>query len=168
MDLVIRPYTLDDAPALHEAIIESIEHLRPWMSWIRHEPMTLDQRVAWLRDGSDALGIFEGARCVGGTGLHDRIGAGGLEIGYWVRASEIGRGIATETARQLTDRAFATTGIDRVEIHHDRANVRSRRVPEKLGFTLVREVPDAIEAPAEVGISCEWRLTRSAHRLWDA
>jgi RimJ/RimL family protein N-acetyltransferase len=163
MEVVVRPYTLDDAPAVHEAIIESIEHLRPWMPWAALEPLTLDERRAWLGGVSEALGIFVGDTCVGGTGLHDRIAPTGREIGYWVRVGWTGRGIATEAARQVIERAFAIDGVDHVEIHHDKANLASRRVPEKLGFTLEREVEDAIAAPGESGISCEWRLTRDRH-----
>ena len=61
---------------------------------------------------------------------------------------------------QRSDAAFAMPDITHVEIHHDKANVRSARVPAKLGFTLVREVLDEIQAPGEIGISCEWRIDR--------
>lgn len=160
MDIVARPYTVEDAPALHEAILESLEHLRPWMPWAALEPITLEHRTAWLTDAGDAIGVFlPDGTCVGGTGLHDRIGEGGLEIGYWVRAGWTGRGIATEAARQMVERAFARPDITHVEIHHDKANVASARVPAKLGFSLVRERPD--HRPRECGISCDWRLDRT-------
>jgi len=161
MDIVARPYTVEDAPALHEAILESLEHLRPWMPWVGLEPLTLEQRRAWLTDTGGANGIFVDDTCVGGTGLHDRIGPGGLEIGYWVRVGWTGRGIATEAARQMVERAFARPDITHVEIHHDKANVASGRVPAKLGFTLVAERPEEITAPGECGISCDWRLQRA-------
>ncbi len=102
---------------MHEAVIESIEHLRPWMPWIADEPQTLDQRRAlvagWqsLWDAGDRFyGMFVGDEAVGGCGLHARIGAGGLEIGYWVRVGRTGRGYATAASRQLTDLAFADPG----------------------------------------------------------
>ena len=164
MELEVRQYRLDDVPAMHEAIVESLDHLRPWMPWVALEPLTLPQRTAmvrcWLDEGTENLVIVVDGIYAGGTGLHDRIGPTGREIGYWVRASMIRRGIATEAARQLTDRALAVPGVDHVEIHHDKANLASRRVPEKLGYTLMREVDDEIRAPAECGRSCEWRLTR--------
>ena len=53
-------------------------------------------------------------------------------------------------------------GIDAVEIHHDRANVRSAAVPRRLGFTFVGEEPDEPEAPGEAGIDCAWRAERAA------
>ena len=161
IDIVCRPYTVDDAPALHEAILDSLEHLRPWMPWVALEPLTLEQRTAWIANGGDSIGIFQGDGVVGGTGLHDRLGdPAGREIGYWVRDGLTGRGIATQAARQMIERAFAIEGVTYVEIHHDKANLASRRVPEKLGFTLIRERKDQITAPAEIGISCDWRLDR--------
>lgn len=157
MKLEIRPYVVEDALALHDAIVTSVDHLRPWMPWAAEEPKTFDERVAWIRAAPDALGIWLDGTCVGGTGMHDRIGPTGREIGYWVRAGWTGRGIATEAARVMTERILALPGVDHAEIHHDKANRSSGRVPEKLGFVLVREVPDEVSAPGECGISCEWR-----------
>ena len=159
-EVVVRPLRVDDAVAVHAAIIESLDHLRPWMPWAAKEPLTIDERIKWIATGGESLGIFVGSTFVGGTGLHDRISSSGREIGYWVRVGWTGRGIATEAARQVVERAFTIAGVEYVEIHHDKANVASSRVPAKLGFTLLREVPDEIAAPGECGISCEWRLYR--------
>lgn len=149
---------------MHEAIVESLDHLRPWMPWVALEPLSLADREVmvrrWLDEGTENRAIVVDDVYAGGTGLHDRIGPKGREIGYWVRVSMTRRGIATAAAEVMTERAFALPGIDYVEVHHDKANVASRRVPEKLGFTLVREIEDEVEAPGESGISCEWRLTR--------
>ena len=162
VEVSCRPYTVEDAPALHEAITSSIEHLRPWMPWAAFEPLTLEQRTEWIASGTDSIGVFvDDGTCVGGTGLHDRLGdPAGREIGYWVRDGWTGRGIATSAARHMVDLAFSIDGVTFVEIHHDKANVASRRVPEKLGFTLIRERKDEITAPAEIGISCDRRLDR--------
>ena len=68
--------------------------------------------------------------------------------------------MATEAVRALSHLAFALDGITHVEIHHDAANVASRRVPEKVGFTRVGARADRVRAPGEVGIEVVWRLTR--------
>ncbi len=104
------------------------------------------------------LGAFSDGAIVGGTGLHRRRGPHGLEIGYWVAAARTGQGIATEVARLLTTAAFEVPGIDFVEIHHDRANVASARVPEKLGYVFVGEAPSEITAPGQLGVDCTWRM----------
>ena len=166
MDVAVRKLVVEDAPAVHSAILESIDHLRPWMPWAANEPTTLTERVEWISSVSESVGIFVGETFVGCAGLHDRISPTGREIGYWVRAGWTGRGIATAVVRLLVDQAFSSPGIDHLEIHHDKANVASSRVPERLGFTLVREVPDEIAAPGECGVSCEWLLRRE-QRGWE-
>ena len=172
--VTLRPWRPDDIGAMARAIAESVEHLRPWMPWVAAEPLSLADRTQlvaefgrqWATGESFVYGMFaadghgDGDRPVGGTGLHPRIGHGGLEIGYWVHPAWTGRGVATASTRALTTAALALPEVVRVEIHHDRANAASRRIPEKLGYTLVAEVPEPPEAPAEVGIECRWRMTR--------
>lgn len=171
-DLLLRRYRPADAPALHEAILDSVEHLRPWMPWALQEPLNLADREHLITsvfgpgwdDGTEFVyGIFLGAVVVGGCGLHRRIAADGLEIGYWVRAGHTGRGIATAAAGALVEAASHLDGVTHVEIHHDEGNLASGRVPAKLGFDLVRKVADQPSTPGEVGTSCEWRRSVGAH-----
>jgi RimJ/RimL family protein N-acetyltransferase len=157
VEVTVRKLTVEDAPRVHTAIVESVDHLRPWMPWVATDPMTLEWRTEWISTTASE-GIFVGSTFVGGVGLHDRISPTGREIGYWVRAGWTRRGVATAAVRIMIEQAFALPGVDHVEIHHDKANVASAGVPAKLGFVLVREVPDAVAAPGECGISCEWRL----------
>lgn len=172
-ELTVRRYDItdeSDAERLHAAITASVEHLRPFMPWAAFEPLALADRVELLRGWAtewDAgtgfgCGMFVGDELVGGCGLHPRIGPSGIEIGYWVRVDRVGQGLATRAARLLTDAAFTMAHIDHVEIHHDNANVASRRVPEKLGYVPCREVDDGISAPGDCGVSTEWRMDRSA------
>ena len=146
MELELRRWTEDDAPALSAAIEASLDHLRPWMPWAADEPRTLEERRAWIREanaGSDlVLGILLDGEVVGGTGLHHRIGPAGREIGYWVHAGYVRRGIATETVRRVRDLAFADPEVEVVEIHHQPANVASARVARAAGFELVSEGAD--------------------------
>jgi RimJ/RimL family protein N-acetyltransferase len=166
--IVVRRWQVQDVPRLHAAVIESLDHLRPWMPWVAKEPLTLAQRAelvaGWapLWDAGDRMcGMFAGDEVVGGCGLHARIGPGGQEIGYWVRVGRTGRGYATAAARALVDMAFARPEVTHVEIHHDVANAASGRVPDRLGFVHVRDEAHAIEAPGETGTQRIWRLERS-------
>lgn len=105
------------------------------------------------------FGVFLDGRLIGCFGLHRRIAADGLELGYWMHPGFTGRGLATQAAGLLTEAALAVPGITHVEIHHDKANSRSGAIPRRLGFTLVEEVTDAKAAPADCGRECRWRLT---------
>jgi RimJ/RimL family protein N-acetyltransferase len=166
--LVLRRWVPADLQAMAQAVSESVGHLRPWMDWAAQEPMALEARLElihrwerdWLAGGDLVLGIFEDGQIVGGTGMHQRIGPGGIEIGYWVHPAHLRQGIASTASELVTAAAFSLPQIDRVEIHHDKANVASAAVPAKLGFTLVKEYSRPVSAPAEIGIGCDWRMER--------
>jgi ribosomal-protein-serine acetyltransferase len=169
--LLLRRWLPEDAAGLSDAVAESVEHLRPWMAWIAEEPLTIEQRRLmligferdWLAGGDVVLGMFLDGRVVGGCGLHRRVARDGLELGYWVHPHFTRRGLATTAAWLLTDTALTLPGITHVEIHHDKANVASAGVPRRLGFWLLAEVPDEIEAPADCRIECRWRMD---HERW--
>ena len=168
-EFVLRRYLQDDAPALAVAVGESLEHLRPWMPWIALEPATLKDReklmAGWDRDWVEgtqySFGMFRGGRVVGGAGLMRRIDEHGLEIGYWVHADFVGRGFATCAAEALTTLGLSLPGVTHIEIHHDKANVVSGRIPRKLGFVMVGERAAKIEAPGETGVNLVWRTDRA-------
>lgn len=153
--LVVRCYEERDAGLLKEAVDESVEHLREFMPWTDAEPQTVEEKGELIRRFRDRFalgedftyGIFdrEETRVLGGTGLHPRVGPGGLEIGYWVRAGAVRRGIATEVAAILTRVGLEACGADRIEIRIEPRNDASLGVPQKLGFlreaTLRRRLP---------------------------
>jgi len=165
----MRCYRQEDAAALASAVTENVEHLRPWMPWIALEPTTLADREAliarWEREWAEGrqynFGMFQGARVIGGAGLMRRIAEGGLEIGYWVHHAFTRRGFATRAAGTLTMLGLNLPDVTHIEIHHDKANVASGRVPRSLGFEMVREQADEISAPGQTGVSCIWRMDRS-------
>jgi RimJ/RimL family protein N-acetyltransferase len=143
--LVARCWQPADAPLLKEAVDSSLEHLRPWMPWARDEPQTLLQKVQLLRvfrgqfDRGEnfVYGLFSAdeSELVGGSGLHPRAGDDiSLEIGYWIRASAIGRGYATEATAALARVGLELCGADRIDIRVDPTNERSAAVPRRLGF----------------------------------
>ena len=143
--LVIRCYNPSDAPLLAESVTESLEHLRPWMPWVHVEPEPLAEKVKRLKRfrgmfdlGHDFVyGIFnpEETKLVGGTGLHTRLGASELEIGYWIHKDYINQGLVTESTSALVKVAFELLHVHRLEIHCDPRNLASAAIPRKLGFT---------------------------------
>lgn len=61
-----------------------------------------------------------------------------VELGWIVRRSLWGQGIATEAAAAWRDHAFDVLGLERIVSMVSERNAASRRVAEKLGMTLER------------------------------
>lgn len=169
-DITLRAWAPIEAAVLHDLVVANLDHLRPWMPWTVDEPLALDERAAlidgWqqrrLAGGDAVYAIVLHDRPVGACGLHRRGARSGLEIGYWLAAAHTGRGIATEAARLLTETALGTEGITHVEIHHDRANLRSEGIPRRLGYDRIDERPSVVQrAPHGEGITVVWRTARA-------
>jgi RimJ/RimL family protein N-acetyltransferase len=114
------------------------------MPWAHEDPQPLEAKVELLRRfrgqfdlGQDfVFGIFsrDESEAVGGTGLHARSVEGVLEIGYWLRASRVGQGFATESTAALARVGLEVSGAARIEIRVDPENSVSLAIPRKLGF----------------------------------
>jgi RimJ/RimL family protein N-acetyltransferase len=137
----IRFYEPADAPRVVEAARESTAEVFPWMSWC-HPAYSLEESAAFIAAQIEArksgsafeFAIFEGERILGGCGLNTinplhRI----ANLGYWVRTSAAGRGVAPAAVRLLAAWGFGNTALERFEIVAAVGNTRSQRVAEKSG-----------------------------------
>ena len=165
-DLVLRRERLGDEALVAEAVRANLEHLRPWMPWVSPQAATDDAQRARLTQaeqcweaGSDHtyLLLDRGETALLGVfALHRRIGPEAIEMGYWLAHDAVGQGRATAAAEALTGAALCLRDVHRVEIHCDEANVRSQKIPQRLGYALDRVEDDEVTAPAEVGRSMIW------------
>ena len=138
---VLKPLSLDDAPYMFQIIDEERDYLRKWLPFI-------DQTVAEqnIRDyiefslsieGAPQFTIYTQEQFVGlvgfkGSDLDNRK----IEIGYWLSQNAQGQGIMTSAVSALTSFAFNTMAFNRIKIEVAVDNHKSRKIPEKLGFTL--------------------------------
>lgn len=163
-DLCLRRPTISDLEPFRDAVIASYAELHPWMPWCT-EPLRLDERrgfieraaAKWSSQRAFHWFIFAaGSDFAGTVSLMDSVGAGGLEIGYWLRTEATGRGIMCRCVARVTSVALALPGVERVEIRCDAANTRSSAVPRRLGYRLVEQVYAELAAPGECGIEERW------------
>lgn len=143
-----------DAPDLYAAVDASRAHLNTFMPWSRG--YSLDQTAEFLRASAQSWAggtTFEyrlsgtalsPAPVLGCAGLMTRRGQGVLEIGYWVRADAVRRGIALRAVGALTEAGLRLPGVARIEIHHDPRNEASGAIPARLGFV---RVPGLVPGP---------------------
>jgi len=143
--LLIRPYREADAIALYEAVRESVSEVSLWLPWC-HQNYSIEESREFI--GSRELasqggvwysfGIFEkhDGAFLGGVGINfiNRVHQM-ANLGYWVRTSATGRGIATMATRLAARFGFEELGLQRIEIVAAVGNVPSQLVAEKAGAT---------------------------------
>lgn len=141
-DIRIRPYRVEDAPALWEAVNESRAQLEPWMPWC-HANYSLGDAQDWIAAQVAAVNqgaafefviTSENGTYLGAVGLNqiDTVNRR-ANLGYWVRSSVTRQNVATRAVCLVRDWAFRNTGLLRLEIVIAAGNVASYRVAEKSG-----------------------------------
>jgi ribosomal-protein-serine acetyltransferase len=131
-----------DAGELHELIEANRPRLQRWMAWASGhatpaetlEFIRATRRQIAANEGFQAT-LVVGGRIAGMAGFHaidwqNRAAS----LGYWLSAGEEGKGTMTEAVRALTAHALSSWHLNRVEIRADVENLRSRAIPERLGF----------------------------------
>lgn len=170
-DLEVRAWVPDDAQAVHDAIVESADHLRPWLPWVdgwlaqnEGAVASLAPLLAHNADGERLhAGVFLDGTLVGAVGIVDAPADDAVELGYWTRAGWTGQGIATRATALVLDIAFADPAVTRAVIVHDVGNAASAGPPRRLGFRHVRDEPSTRPpCPADSGVDRVWELTRAA------
>src|SRR5215208_3117020 len=106
------------------------EELGTWQDWIT----VFDK--GWENDQEYFFQVIEVStnQVVGGVFLNHVVRPHQMaNLGYWVRTSRSGEGIATEATKQAARYGFERLGFQRLEIVVEMGNLPSLRVAEKTG-----------------------------------
>jgi len=138
------------APAKKEAVLEHMnacqdtkKNLGDFLDWgIKAPSWNFKQHLSWI-GASESMklpyksnAVFWNDKLVGMFDLVEGADNYGVQLLYWVRGNYQGNGIATAVVEILTEQAFLGSAWDYVELHTDQANVGSRKVAEKVGFSI--------------------------------
>jgi ribosomal-protein-serine acetyltransferase len=141
-EITLRLLNETDADNLFQLIDHSRDHLREWLAWIDgtktvHDSKQFIQACMKIHEKRQGLtlGIYFHDKLAGVIGFNtidwtNRIGV----IGYWLGSSFQGEGIMTRAVTGLIDYGFHQLGLNRMEIRAAFENVKSRAIPERLGF----------------------------------
>jgi RimJ/RimL family protein N-acetyltransferase len=114
---------------------------------------------AWNRGRTYAFAVLDADGSVAGQVTLTHEGTAG-EIGYWISADHVGRGLATAAVRLLISSAREQhPELERFQLHCDLANTASARVAAKAGFRHIENHP--VPGPgtaAQSGIEMLWVL----------
>ena len=140
--ITLRPLIPNDTDEFHTALIESLPDLIPWVSYqeshtIRDTRKELEQsREKWKTDESYSFGITDstngkilGYCCLNRIDKQNHV----ANLGYWIRSSHSGKGIAPAATVLLARWALDTCGFRRIELSIAKQNKRSLRAAEKAG-----------------------------------
>ncbi|MBR9920462.1 MAG: GNAT family N-acetyltransferase [Bacteroidetes bacterium] len=124
-----------------EYVIKKVERdpdVAPWWTWL---PILEDKRIL--------------VGSCGYKGKPDETGA--IEIGYEVSKGFRGRGIATQIATKLVERAWGFAAVKTILAHTLAEKNASCRVLEKCGFSRVDELDDPM-----AGMVWRWKISRES------
>ncbi|RDW15103.1 GNAT family N-acetyltransferase [Oceanobacillus chungangensis] len=144
--LFIRMAMPGDGNVVYDAMNASRKDLNKWLEFALYE-QSLDQVEQMVREAHIhflqrielRFHIFhkKTGDFIGSTSLHHiNWNVPAFEIGYWIDSRKSGNGYMLEAVEGLTFYAFYALHANRVEIQCDSKNVKSRAIPERLGYTL--------------------------------
>jgi len=142
-NILLRPFQFEDSEGLYQAVRESLDDVKPWMSWA-HDSYSQGEaddfiritRARWEERTLFAFAIIDAVNgdVLGGCSLsHKHPVYHFCNVGYWVRSSRHGQGIAGRAAKLAARYGFEHAGIIRGEVVMAVDNEKSRRVAEKIG-----------------------------------
>ncbi len=173
--LEMRPFRRRDLDALVDAAADSLPDLSKWLPWA-HSGYGRRDALVFLRDSVSAWGegrafdftiryvddpgFHVGNASVWYTSRQSRVG----EVGYWIRSSETGKGVATEATARILKVAFDELGLHRVVLRIAVGNRGSERVAEKLGFIREGLLRQELQVNGEWMDHSVWGLLEDEYR----
>ncbi|MFD1019612.1 GNAT family N-acetyltransferase [Thalassobacillus hwangdonensis] len=137
---LLQPHQAEEVFALVDG---NRAHLREWLGWVDNVSSAKDYSEAiipaWLQqfgenNGFNA-GIYLNGSLVGMVSLHFiNWKTKHTSIGYYLGRNVEGKGIITNCIEKLLSYSFTELGLNKVEIQCAEFNLRSRKIPERMGF----------------------------------
>jgi len=144
--LTLREFSPDDADALN-CVLSDPETMRFYPAPLDRagvEEWIARNRRRYVKDGHGLWAMVSktNGELVGDCGLtvQEVDGTNEIEIGYHLRRDHWGQGLATEAARACRDYGFARLPVDHLISLIRPGNLPSRRVAERNGMTIWKQV----------------------------
>jgi ribosomal-protein-serine acetyltransferase len=142
-NLSLRLFRTSDASELLSLVESNRKHLSPWLPWVDSMQTSSDAltHIKLLLKKHSENGAFDAAilyqqRMVGSIGLSPISWTHrSTMMGYWLAAEAQNKGIMTSCAQRVAQWVFHDLHLHRLEIRCSPANLKSQKIPKKLGFT---------------------------------
>jgi [ribosomal protein S5]-alanine N-acetyltransferase len=151
-EILMREIAADDAKALAEAYTDNREHLAPWephrddvFFTTRFQADLISAQREDLEAGRLLRCVIEDDSRIVGTANLSGIFLGSFRsanLGYWIDAEYVGRGLASQAVEALCNYAAGTLGLHRIQAGTLLHNAASQRVLTKCGFEAIGLAPE--------------------------
>ncbi len=139
-DILLKPISLDTVPLIFKALDTDRKYLRVWLPFVDStlkEEDTLEFAQSVLDEGKIQFGIYYQDQFAGLVGFNNMDGCNKkAEIGYWISPRYEGKGIITQSVKELLIYAFTELELNKILIKAGTENYKSRKVAQRLDFTL--------------------------------
>lgn len=142
-NILIRRARLEDKEQLYQAVKDSLGDLGAWMPWAHSkysrsdaEEFLVTNVLNWEEGLEYNFLVFDKSsyRLLGGCGLNKIDQPNKVaNLGYWIRSSEMGKGLATKATLLTALFAFEDLKLNRLEILVSVDNYPSLKVAKKVG-----------------------------------
>lgn len=153
--VALRLVTLDDVDEITALVAANRQFLAPWDPQRPDDYATPGVQQRLIAEALDnhthgrcvPLVITESDRIVGRITVNDVVRGPfqSAHLGYWVSEDRTGRGVASAAVAATIVLAFDTYGLHRLQAATLVHNVRSQRVLQRNGFTLIGRAPDYLQ-----------------------
>ncbi|MED1601936.1 GNAT family N-acetyltransferase [Alkalihalophilus marmarensis] len=140
------PLKEGDGLIIHQAIIASIQELKPWLPFVQNTPTKDETERSWQTAYQKFIEKDYFRYLIFTKERNEFIGVASFEnldwhipkceIGYWINTKYSGNGYMTETVQELITIGINQMKFNRIDIRCESTNVKRRAIPEKLELNL--------------------------------
>ncbi|MCF8001637.1 MAG: GNAT family N-acetyltransferase [Halanaerobiales bacterium] len=149
--IYLKLFNKNEAEELHMLIKSNKDHLKNWLAWVDDmenieevKDFIKKTRQGFAAEESISAGMWYKEELVGVIGYNNIDWKNKkANLGYWLGQDHQGEGIVTTACKALVDNAFNNFNLNKVEISCAEGNVKSRAIPERLGFKQEGIIRDA-------------------------
>ena len=139
-DIVLETIKETDVQESFELVDSNRDYLREWLPWV-DKTKSVEDRMKYinyaLKKQNNNKGLdFKIKYCdklIGSIG-HDLGDFKSPEMGYWIGKQYSGKGIVTKCCERLIEYLFKELKLHRIGIKVAEKNIKSRKLPERLGL----------------------------------
>ena len=149
-DIELKLIQIHDSLKLFQLVEANREHLREWLPWVDNitAPFQYEAIIPlWLQQFAENNGFYAGilfrGELVGSIAFQQIDWQNRFtSIGYYLVQKAEGFGIMTRCVQALLNYSYYQLGLNRVEIRCGEKNLKSRAIPERLGFVREGKIRD--------------------------